>query len=179
MKNRTIYFLAVLITSAFLVSCDKAQVKEFENVDSLVENVKLGITELSVEDALKFYEGDDPYLIIDVREKNEFDGAYIPGAINIPRGLIEFRIAKESYWEEEMLYMPLKDELIIVCCKKGHRGALSAASLQSLGYTNVKNIAGGVNAWKAAYPDLVEKNEVATAGAVMNASSGGSDDGGC
>ena len=179
MKNRIIYPLAILFAAALFTGCEKQQMQNFDNVDAMVENVKSNITEIPVEDVLKLYDGDDPYLIIDVREKNEFDAAYIPGAINIPRGVLEFRIAKESYWEEEMLYMPLKDELIVICCKKGSRGALSVNALQSLGYTNVKNIHGGIKAWKAAYPDLVEKNEVATGGAMMNATSSGSDDGGC
>ncbi len=179
MRNRILNSFIVVAAAILLFSCEsKVTNKQFENVDALVESVKSSITEISVDDMKVVYEGDEPYLIIDVREGNEFNNAYIPGAINIPRGLIEFRIAKESYWEEEMLYMPLKEELIFVCCKKGHRGALAAAALQSMGYTNVKNVAGGVNAWKAAYPDLVEKNEVA-GGAPMMGASAGSDDGGC
>jgi len=179
MRKRILNLLIVTLVAVTLFSCDsKVANRQFENVDVLVESVKAGITELTVEQIKGIYDGDEPYLIIDVREPNEYNGAYIPGAVNIPRGLVEFRIAKESYWEEEMLYMPLKDELIILCCKKGHRGALAASALQSLGYTNVMNVAGGLNAWKVAYPDLVEKNEVANAGPVMG-TAGGSDDGGC
>ena len=96
------------------------------------------------------------------------------GAVHIQRGVLEFRIKKESFWEGEMLYMPKTDELIIICCKSGKRGSLATVTLQSMGFTNVKNLSGGYLAFKEAYPDAVEIPEGADVPA-----EGGEDDGGC
>jgi rhodanese-related sulfurtransferase len=83
------------------------------------------------------------YIILDVREPNEFKQGHIPAAINIPRGLLEFKIAES---------VPNKDANIITYCKVGGRGALAAMTLKILGYKNVENIAGGWEAWlKAGY----------------------------
>ena len=46
--------------------------------------------------------------------------------------------------------LPAKDQPIITICAIGHRGAMAMMALQMLGYTNVKSLAGGLNAWKAA-----------------------------
>ena len=84
------------------------------------------------------------YIILDVREPNEFKQGHIPGAINIPRGLLEFKIADS---------IPNKDAKIIAYCKVGGRGALAAETLKILSYKNVENITGGWEAWlKAGYP---------------------------
>ncbi len=147
----------------------------FANVDAMVEAAKKEITAISAEDLNKMAEAEEPFLLIDVREKAEFDKGFIPGAVNIPRGLLEYRIAKTSFWEKEMIYMPKKDELIVVNCKKGGRGALAAQSLKALGYTNVKNLDGGFKKWELSFADKVEKNVEASTDKEAVAE----DDGGC
>ncbi|MBT3209254.1 MAG: rhodanese-like domain-containing protein [Bacteroidetes bacterium] len=177
--KKSIYYSLIILSVLIMCTVGCKEVKVIKTVDEMVLEAQTNVPQISPEDLKTIIDTAEMYLIIDVREKNEYDKAYIPGAINIPRGLVEFRIAKESFWEEEMLYMPLKEELIILCCKKGQRGALSASALQSMGYTNVMNVEGGLNAWKAAYSDLVEKNEVVTSGPKMMATGSDSDDGGC
>ena len=171
MKKIGLLFASILLVFTFactstneeteVVNEASAEATTFANVDELVEAVKAGITEITVEELKAKIDAEEEFLLIDVRTQKEFDKAFIAGAVNIPRGLLEFRIAKESFWEEEMLYLPKKDDLIIVCCKKGHRGALSAQALQSLGYTNVKNLQDGVGKWTEAFPEEIEKNETA------------------
>jgi len=171
---------SLLLAIIFITGCNQPATQVFENTDAMVEFAKANVTEIPLVDFKKMYDDYETFVLIDVRSKVEYDKSFIPGALNIERGLLEFRIAKDKFWEDEMLYMPLKDELIILCCKKGHRGALAAQSLKNLGYTNVKNLEGGVENWKQNYPDLIEMNEVATGGAVIEAAGGGgSDDGGC
>jgi rhodanese-related sulfurtransferase len=80
--------------------------------------------------------------ILDVRTADEVaaDG-YIEGSVNIPITELSARIAE----------LPAdKAAPIVALCKSGHRGAMAMAYLQSLGYTNVRNLGGGMNAWIAA-----------------------------
>jgi len=103
-------------------------------------------------------EGEEIYTLIDVRQKSEHYYGYIPGSIVIPRGSLEFSIGNEVFWDNEGLYLPLKDEKIIVYCRKGSRGVLAAESLRQLGYTNVYALDGGWKNWEVTYPDIFEKN---------------------
>ena len=127
--KKSIYYSLIILSVLIMCTVGCKEVKVIKTVDEMVLEAQTNVPQISPEDLKTIIDTAEMYLIIDVREKNEYDKAYIPGAINIPRGLVEFRIAKESFWEEEMLYMPLKEELIILCCKKGQRGALSASAL--------------------------------------------------
>ena len=87
----------------------------------------------------------DNTILIDVREPEEFASGYISGhtVLTIPRGKLEFTaidmIAKK-YGQEAN---------IVTYCLKGPRGLLAAYQLQKLGFTNVKNLSGGLLAWLA------------------------------
>ncbi len=81
-----------------------------------------------------------PFLL-DTREAKELtDNGFIEGAVNVPIRTLTKNLDK----------LPAKDQPIVVYCASGHRGAMVIQTLQLLGYTNVKSIAGGFNAWKAA-----------------------------
>jgi rhodanese-related sulfurtransferase len=76
--------------------------------------------------------------MLDVREADEFATGRIPGAINLPRGLLELNIAKVTSGPQTM----------IVCnCGGGGRSALAARTLHEMGYQNVVSLAGGFKAW--------------------------------
>ena len=107
---------------------------------NLVAEAKKNIREISpTEAAAKLKSGDA--LIIDVREKDEWDEEHIPGAIHLSRGTIELDIEEK---------VPDLNALIICHCGGGGRSALAAESLQKMGYKNVRSMAGGFKAWKAA-----------------------------
>lgn len=80
-------------------------------------------------------------VIVDVRDKIEWDGGHIPGATHMNRGTIELDI-------KEKVSDP--NAMIICHCGGGGRSALATESLQKMGYKNVRNLAGGFKAWKAA-----------------------------
>jgi rhodanese-related sulfurtransferase len=90
-----------------------------------------------------------PLLLIDVREADEFESGHLPGAVNIPRGVIEFRI-----WP--LIGYPDRADLgakIILYCGSGARCALAAKSLQELGFNNVFSADMALKDWAAAgYP---------------------------
>ena len=85
-------------------------------------------------------------LFLDVRESEEIAGGRIPGALHVPRGLIEPKAAHDSPAREPRLSD--FDQTIIAYCASGVRSALVADSLQVLGFSNVRSLAGGFAAWK-------------------------------
>lgn len=80
-------------------------------------------------------------LILDVREPDEYGQGAIPGALHIPRGLLESKVEQA---------VPARDQAVVVYCAGGARSALAARSLAELGYANVRSLAGGFTAWKRA-----------------------------
>lgn len=71
--------------------------------------------------------------IIDVRNENEFEDGFVPGAVNVPRGLIEFRIWKELGFPNAVDM----NQRLTLYCATGGRCALATKSLMDLGFTNV------------------------------------------
>jgi rhodanese-related sulfurtransferase len=114
-----------------------AEHKRFEN---LVAEAKKNITEISPEEAAQKMQ-DHAAVIVDVREKDEWEQEHIPHAINLSRGTIELDIEEK---------IPDPNTVIICHCGGGGRSALAAESLQKMGYKNVRSMAGGFKAWKAA-----------------------------
>ncbi len=104
----------------------------------LVANAKQNITEITVADARQAL---TDHLFLDVREPAEFTAGQIPGAINIPRGVLEFQISNHPAFGGQ------QNANIIVYCQSGGRSALATESLHKLGYKNAVSLAGGYKAW--------------------------------
>ena len=113
---------------------------EHARFEKLVADAKKKIAEISpTEAAAKSKSGEA--VIIDVREKDEWDEEHIPDATHMSRGTIELDI-------EEKVHD--RDAMIICHCGGGGRSALAAENLQKMGYKNVRSMAGGLKAWRAA-----------------------------
>jgi molybdopterin/thiamine biosynthesis adenylyltransferase/rhodanese-related sulfurtransferase len=80
------------------------------------------------------------FVLVDVREADEFEQGAIPGSRLIPRGLLESNVA---------LQIPDRSTEIILYCAAGARSALAAKSLQEMGYGNVTSMSGGFGQWKS------------------------------
>ena len=129
MKKLIIFLLAVLL----LTACGQDK----ENDQGAV------YVNITAEEAKRIMDTEEGYVILDVREQDEYDAGHISGAILIPYTQIE---AKAN----EMLTD--KDQLILVYCRSGRRSKLAAEALVELGYTNIKEF-GGILDW----PYEVEK----------------------
>ena len=113
---------------------------EHTRFEKLVADAKKHITEISPQDAAAKSQSGDA-VIVDVREKDEWDEEHIPDPVHLSRGTIELDIEEK---------IPDLSQTIITHCGGGGRSALAAESLQKIGYKNVRSIAGGFKAWKAA-----------------------------
>jgi adenylyltransferase/sulfurtransferase len=110
-----------------------------ETFTQLLQRVKREINEVSVDETRAALQGEQPPVIVDVRERDEYEEGTLKGAIHIPRGFLEQRIENA---------VPDRDQPVILYCAGGVRSALAAQSLQTLGYSNVSSMAGGFGAWK-------------------------------
>ena len=79
-------------------------------------------------------------IVIDVREYDEYAAGHLPGSINIPRGVLEFKIGMVPECAN-------KDGSFLLYCRTSGRAALSAVQLQKIGYANVVSMAGGFEFW--------------------------------
>jgi rhodanese-related sulfurtransferase len=113
---------------------------EHARYQKLVADAKKHITEISPQDAAARSKSGEA-VIVDVRETDEWHEGHIPGALQMSRGTIELDIEEK---------VPDPNAMIICHCGGGGRSALAAESLQKMGYKNVRSMAGGLKAWKAA-----------------------------
>ena len=84
---------------------------------------------------------------IDVRDKNSFETETIGNAINLERGLLEFYLADGSPLENDMFKNNPEKEYVVFC-GLGGQSTLASKTMQDMGLKNVKNLTGGMTAWK-------------------------------
>jgi rhodanese-related sulfurtransferase len=78
-------------------------------------------------------------LIVDVRDAPELASGKLKGAVNVSRGMLEFRADPESPFHNPAFQ---KDKIVLVYCGSGGRAALSGQTLKELGYHSVYNAGG-------------------------------------
>jgi adenylyltransferase/sulfurtransferase len=81
--------------------------------------------------------GED-FLLLDVRQPEEFETARIEGAVLIPLGELEARLAELAGWRQRR---------IVVTCHHGMRSQTAAKLLRQSGFARVESLAGGIEAW--------------------------------
>jgi rhodanese-related sulfurtransferase len=120
-------------------------------VHEMLEEALESVEPISVQAARQEIDDSAADLVVDVREPNEFDQGHLPGAINVPRGMLELRADPESPVAHPRLSAN-KDARVIVYCLKapGARCVLAAETLGRMGYSNVVAMQGGLEEWRAA-----------------------------
>ena len=110
-----------------------------KNVKDLLAEANSAVPKLSpAQAAEKMRSGD--VLIVDVRDPTEVEQTgKIKGAVNVSRGMLEFRADPESQYHNSAFQ---KDKTILLHCASGGRSALAGKTLQDMGYTAVFNIGG-------------------------------------
>ncbi len=83
-------------------------------------------------------QGGDEFLLLDVRTHEELGIAKIEGCTHVPLHEIEARVSELVVW---------KDKEVICMCHHGGRSAMAQSFLAGEGFTNARNLLGGINAW--------------------------------
>ena len=97
--------------------------------------------DITVQELKQKLDAGEHFVFIDVREPHEYEDFNL-GAQLIPLGSLV-----NQMWELEAH----KNDEIVVHCRSGARSGTAQAMMQGQGFTNVRNLVGGVMAWKAAY----------------------------
>lgn len=112
----------------------------------LVTQAKQNIVEIDVDSTKKSLETS---LVLDVREPAEYAAGHLPGAFNIPRGVLEFKIGSHPDFQDK------QDAHIIVYCQTGGRSALATEALNKIGFSNAVSMVGGFKAWTESGNEVV------------------------
>jgi rhodanese-related sulfurtransferase len=104
----------------------------------LVNEAKKKIKETNVAEVKRRLEAGEKFLLVDVREDNEWATGHLPVAVHLGKGIIERDI------EQRVSDTNAK---VILYCGGGFRSALVAENLQKMGYTNVESMDGGWKGW--------------------------------
>ena len=107
----------------------------------LVNEAKKQVKETNVADVKRRMDSGEKFLLVDVREDNEWEKGHVPEAVHMGRGVIERDIETQ---------VPETATKMILYCGGGFRSALVADNLQKMGYTNVESMDGGWKGWVAA-----------------------------
>lgn len=120
-----------------------------KTVQELVAEAKANIREINHEQLLALQAGGAP--LVDVREPAEFAAGHIPGAVNIPRGVLEFEVdghpAVNCTKDPALAH---RRGPVVLACRSGARSALAADALRKLGFEQPLSLAGGFVGWAEA-----------------------------
>lgn len=106
-------------------------------IDGLIRDAQAQVREVDPRTAADQLER---YLVLDVREPREVLLGFLPGAVNVPRGTMEFRVCEDPRFDD-------RARPILVYCANGMRSALAALTLAQLGFTDVQTLVGGIERW--------------------------------
>ena len=152
--KRNIYIIVSVVSVALLLSgfaLAKQEAPAYPpQVKELVASAKKSVKSIDMNSLKAAFDKKQTSVILDVREPNEYAAGHIPGAVNIPRGLLEFKVWKQVAGFPNNTDMGKK---IYIYCKSGGRASLATKSLQDLGFTNVILVDMKIANWiKAGYP---------------------------
>jgi rhodanese-related sulfurtransferase len=114
-------------------------------IEELLEQARAGLGRLSPAEALAA--AGRGAVMVDIREdhQRERDGL-VPGAVVVPRNVLEWRCAPESEWRDDRLSDPAR--VLVLICHEGYQSSLAAATLQQLGLPLATDVDGGFLAWR-------------------------------
>jgi rhodanese-related sulfurtransferase len=93
---------------------------------------------------------EDGVLVVDVREKSEFESAHLPGAIQVSRAFLEVKADPEHPGREPALENRSRPVVTYCTGGIGMRSIMSAQTLKRMGFEQVACLEGGLDAWREA-----------------------------
>jgi rhodanese-related sulfurtransferase len=121
-------------------------IEQSKSASQIVADARKNTPEVTVAQAKEELNQGQVGLLLDVREPAEWEKGHIPGAVQAPRGMLEWYADPTTPYAKAELTTK-RDARIIVACASGGRSMLAAETLRSMGYTNVVSMAGGFNEW--------------------------------
>jgi rhodanese-related sulfurtransferase len=110
----------------------------------LIADAKARIRQVTPSETMRMREATPSLVVLDCREPNEWNLGRIPGAVFIPRGILETNIEAAV----------TRDRHVVIYCASGNRSAFAADTLQQMGYANVASMSGGFRGWVEAGGDV-------------------------
>ena len=107
---------------------------------ALVNDAKSRIREIDMAGYQRMRASGEPHLLVDIREESEWAAGHAAGAVHLGKGIIERDIESK---------VPDKEKTLVLYCGGGFRSALSADTLQKMGYRNVISLDGGWRGYQA------------------------------
>lgn len=105
----------------------------------IVNDAKQRVREITVDNVKQMLDGRADFLLIDVREDNEWAKDHLPKAVHLGKGILERDVEQR---------VPDTSTPVVLYCGGGFRSALAADALQRMGYTNVSSMDGGIREWR-------------------------------
>lgn len=115
-----------------------------KTVADYVQEALRTVRELSVQEAAEL----EGWLLLDVREPDEFAAGRPPGAVNVPRGFLEVKADLEH--PKRDVRLADRSQKVACFCGGGVRSAMAAKTLQEMGFGEVVSVRGGWTAWAEA-----------------------------
>ncbi len=127
-------------------------------VDLLVERLK-SVQEIMPWDMEEMMKKNLDILVLDVRERDEFDTMHVADSLNVPRGIVE-SACEWGYEETEPELVQAREREVIIVCRSGYRSILTAFNLQLLGFKKVYSLSTGLrgyNDYELPFVDIEEQ----------------------
>ncbi len=140
------YYLLLIALGLLAYAMGCKNESAFNSAEDMVALVKARTNIISVDNFRSIMGRGENFKLIDCRVADELTTGYMPGAIHISRGMLEFQITEK---------IPLRNARIFIYCNTGDRSTLAAATLREMKYSDVTSIAGGFDAWALKYPDKI------------------------
>jgi len=112
----------------------------------ILEEARLKVRQMPVEEAYRLFRNGKGTIFVDIREPGEVSLGYIKGSVFIRGDELEMQARH---------LLPDKNAPILLYCGKGVRSLIMVLTLKEMGYTDARNLAGGIEAWKAAGYEVV------------------------
>jgi rhodanese-related sulfurtransferase len=119
--------------------CRGEKVMPLPEFKQLVDEAKLQISEINPDELKQMQQSGEDFTLIDVRERDEQQKGMIPGAVAMPRGILEVNIDQIT---------TDKDRQLVLYCGGGSRSALAALNLKKMGFNKVLSMSGGYRGWQ-------------------------------
>lgn len=117
-----------------------------------IQSAQQHVKTIGMEDYRKIVDQPGEAMIIDVREPHEYAAGHVPGAVNIPRGVLEFQIWKHVGSPAA----PQMAKPLYLQCQSGNRASLAAQSLAELGFTQTTAVVMSLEEWQKAGQPFVK-----------------------